>query len=275
VTSATPPLALIFGPVDPSGSDGIPADAVTTAQLGCHSLVAVTALTVQDTAATEDVQPVAPDFLDDQARCLLEDMSVQAIKVGGVYTTETASAIAQVAADYSQVPLVLHLGHRMPLPVDAASQDDAEDLLAATLELLLPQADVVVIESIRLNQWIADGHIDASDLATPMHALQAAGADWVLALGSQQRPGHRAHTLIGPDGQTHTWAWQLPPERNADVGGVLAAALTARLAHGDEMPQAVERAIAYADRTIGISFLPGMGHRVPNRLSDTEPGNPE
>lgn len=96
VAPVTPPLVLVFGPLDPSGSDGLPADAVTCASLGCHGLAAVTALTVRDTAGIEEIHPVTPDLLDDQARCLLEDMSVQAIKVGGLYTAETASVAAQI-----------------------------------------------------------------------------------------------------------------------------------------------------------------------------------
>lgn len=266
VASATPPLVLIFGPVDPTGSDGVPADAVTCARLGCHGLAAVTALTVQDTAGVEEVQAVSPELLDDQARCLLEDMPVQAIKVGALYTAETASAVAQVAADYNQVPLVLHLGQRRPLPEDAAEQDDADDLLAATLELVLPQADVVVVESSRLAQWLADGTLEIGDATSPAHAMLAAGAKWVLTIGSPLRPGHQANVLIGPDGSTSSWPWQTPPDRSGDTGGVLAAALAALLAHGIEMPQAVEQALAHADAAIAASFLPGMGRRIANRI---------
>lgn len=262
----TPPLILIFGPVDPVGADGLPADAVTSARLGCHGLAAATALTVQDTAAIEDIHPVPPELIDDQARCLLEDMSVQAIKVGGIYTAETASVVAQIAADYSQVPLVLHLGPRGLVAEDVAAEDDAEDLLAATLELVLPQTDLVVVEHMRLAQWHADGDIDLGEAATPMHALAAGGAQWVLVLGAPVRPGHHANILLGPGEQTVTWPWQAPPERNTDTGGVAATAAAAMLAQGLDMPKAVEQALRYADGALSTAFLPGMGRRIPNRL---------
>src|SRR3546814_14641347 len=90
-------------------------------------------------------------------------MPVQAIKVGGLYSAEAASVAAQVAADYNQVPLVLHLGQRGLPAHDAASQDDADDLLAATLELVLPQTDLVVVEDLRLAEWHAEGDIDIGD----------------------------------------------------------------------------------------------------------------
>ncbi|AEE65795.1 phosphomethylpyrimidine kinase [Bordetella pertussis] len=267
--SVTPPLVLIIGPVDPSGADGLPADAVSCARLGCHALAAVTALTVQDTAGIEEVHPVAPELLDDQARCLLEDMSVQAIKVGALLSAEAASVAAQIAADYSHVPLVLHLGQRTPLPQDAADQDDADDLLAATLELVLPQTDLVVVEHVRLAQWQADGSIDTSGAPSPAHALLAGGAQWALVLGSPARPGHQVNMLVGPEGQTSTWPWQAPPDRNGDTGGVAAIAAAAMLAQGMEMPRAVEQALAHAERTIAASFLPGMGRRLPNRVAQS------
>src|SRR3546814_9674383 len=107
--AATPPLVLIFGPLDPSGSSSLPADAFTCDSLGCQPFSTLTATLIQDTAGIEDIQPLAPELIDDQARCLLEDMNVQAIKVGPLYTPETVSVLAQIAADYNHVPLVLHL----------------------------------------------------------------------------------------------------------------------------------------------------------------------
>ncbi len=266
VTAVTPPLVLILGPLDPTGADGLPADAVTCAQLGCHGLASVTALTVQDTAGIEDIHPVSPDLLDDQARCLLEDMPVQAIKVGGMFSPETASVVAQLAADYSQVPLVLHLGPRAPTPQDAVEQDDAEELLAATLELVLPQTDLVVVEHMRLAQWQADGSIDTSGSPSPAHALLAGGAQWALVLGSPLRPGHAANVLVGQDGGSFTWTWQAPPARSGDTGGLLAAAAAALLAAGRDVPTAVEQALAHAEQGLAASFTAGMGRPLPNRL---------
>lgn len=263
-----PPLVLVLGPFDPTGTDGLPADAVTCARLGCHALAAATALTVQDTAGIEEIHPVSPELLDDQARCLLEDMPVQAFKVGGLYTAEGASVAAQIAADYSQVPLVLHLGPRALLPEDQEQQDDADDLLAATFELVLPQTDLVVVEHMRLAQWQADGAIDTSGSPTPAHALLAGGAQWALVLGHPTRPGHYTQLLVGPGGQTVNLPWTAPPDRNADTGGVTATAAAALLAQGLEMPQAVEQALLHADQVLAASFLPGMGRRVPHRHVD-------
>jgi Hydroxymethylpyrimidine/phosphomethylpyrimidine kinase len=266
VASATPPLVLLFGPFDPSGADGLPADAVTCAQLGCHAISTLTAVTVQDTAGIEEVHVQPPELLDDQARCLLEDMPVQAIKVGALFSAESVSAVAQIAADYSHLPLVLHLGPRGPAPRDAADQEDADELLAATFELLLPQAHVAVIEHVRLNQWVAEGLVEPGELPSPLHALLAAGAQWALATGNPVRPGHRTNLLVGPENRTASFPWQAPPERSTDTGGVLSCALAAQLAHGLAVPKAVEAALAYSDAAMAAAFQPGMGNRIPNRV---------
>src|SRR3546814_3110659 len=60
---------------------------------------------------------------------------------------------------------------------------------------------------------ISDGDIDIGDAPSPMHALVAGGAQWVLVLGAPVRPGHHANVLLGPDGQTATWPWQRSEER--------------------------------------------------------------
>ena len=269
-----PPLVLVMGALDPTGSDGITADAVTCAMFGCHALTAATAITVQDTANLEDVHPLAPELLDDQARCLLEDMPVQAIKVDGVYSTEVASAIAQVAADYTQVPMVLHLGAQPMSGGTPADLDDAEDLLAATFELLIPQAHVVVVDYAQLNRWIADGHLQIEGLATPMHAFVAAGANWVLTLGAPLRPGHTAHTLIGGSGATAQWPSRAvadrpgATDRSGPIGGAVSIALTALLARGQSVPDAVEQALVHGESAAETAFAAGMGRRISNRTKN-------
>src|SRR5690606_23814138 len=165
VSSPDPTLVLFFGPFDPSGSGNLPADAVTCASLGGHALSVVTAIHVQDTASIEDVCVMTPEFIDDQARCLLEDMNVQAIKAGPLYSTDAVRVLAQIAADYSQLPLVLQLG--TPLDTGAGDDNEPEDVLAAIFELLLPQANLVMAEHGLLAHWQADGILPVVENSAP------------------------------------------------------------------------------------------------------------
>lgn len=261
VQASNLPLVLIFGPFDPSGSSSLPADAVTCATLGCHPLSTLTAILVQDTASLEEIQPISPELIDDQARCLLEDMNVQAIKVGPVYTTEAVSVLAQIAADYSHVPLVLHLS---PTPDESLLDDtDPEELQLALLELLMPQTDIVVADYHLLEQWDAQGIF--AHAGTPAQALLQYGANWILSTGAPLRPGHGSHLLQGPRNETASWSWQAPAARLADADGPLACAITTELAHGHDVQQAVETAISLSAPLAARTFQPGMGQRLINR----------
>jgi hydroxymethylpyrimidine/phosphomethylpyrimidine kinase len=189
-------------------------------------------------------------------------MAVQAIKVGAISSVEAVSAVAQIAADYSQVPLVLHLGPQEISSEEVEDQDETEDVVGATLELLVPQAHVVVIEGRRLNQWITEEVLEAAGQELAPADLQAIGADWVLVTGNQQRPGHLVNILVGPDNLTISWPWTAPPERIRDSGGLVATALAALLATGHGVEDAAKKACAYAEASLNQSFQPGMGQRI-------------
>lgn len=260
------PVVLLFGAFDPTGSDGLPADALTCAALGTHALSVLTSNMVQDSAETESVQAFPPEQIDDQARCLLEDMSVQAIKVGAVSSTEGVSAIAQIAADYSEVPLVLHLGAPSAGTETLSEQEDNDERMGAMIELLIPQSRVVVAEARHLDEWVDEDMLEATGQSSGPQALQAMGADWVMVLGHAQRPGHRVNLLVGPDNQTVSLPWVAPPERLRDTGGMVAAAMCALMAQGLSVSDAAERACRYVERAQAQAFRPGMGGLIANRM---------
>lgn len=259
-----PTLVLFFGPFDPSGSGDLPADAITCAALGGHALSVATAVHVQDTASIEDVCLMTPEFIDDQARCLLEDMNVQAIKAGPLYTTDAVRVLAQIAADYSQLPFVLQLA--TPLETDAAEDADPEDVLSAVFELLLPQADLVLAEHQLLVHWQSDGLLPSTESNAPADALRRYGAQWTLTTGAPIRPGQQAHLLQGPEQATFNWLWQSPGARLSNIDGPLACAATLELARGLPMPQAVEAALRKSAPHAAATFQPGMGYRIINRV---------
>ena len=105
--SGAPPVVLTFAPSDPSGGGGLQADLLTLASMGCHPLSVVTALTVQDTTGVEGVLPMEAEWVADQARCLLEDMPVDAFKIGALASVENIAAVAEILSDYPDVPLIL------------------------------------------------------------------------------------------------------------------------------------------------------------------------
>jgi len=262
VFETSPPLVLLYGPFDPSGSGSLPADAITCSTLGAHALSTVTALHVQDTANIEEIHAITAELIDDQARCLLEDMHVQAIKAGPLYTTDSVRVLAQIAADYPNVPLLLQL-HTAPQALQT-DDFDPDEAINATFELLLPQADLILVDNSVLTQWVADGLLPRRG-QTPAKTLMQFGAKWVLTTGTELRPGQRAYVLHGPEQTLINWPWTPPTSRVSHQNGPLACALTVELARGRTVPDATESALKLALPLTGRAFRPGMGAQIFNR----------
>jgi hydroxymethylpyrimidine/phosphomethylpyrimidine kinase len=74
--TTTPPVVLTFAATDPSGGAGLQADILALASIGCHPLSVVTAITVQDTVGVESVMALDADWINEQARTILEDVQV-------------------------------------------------------------------------------------------------------------------------------------------------------------------------------------------------------
>lgn len=239
--------------------------------MGCHALTVLTGTTVQDSAGLEDAESIAPEWIDDQARSLLEDMPVRAFKVGGLFSAEAVAAVAEILADYSAVPVVLHLGADPPDTGDAETEDSAEEIMAATLELLAPQATVVVADSLRLAQLAADGLIEIdSHEEGAAQALLRRGAAWVLATGLHQPGNIVVNTLRGagdtaaePAGE---YRWPRLPGNFRGAGATLSAALAALLASGMDVRDAVPEAQEYTWQALASGFQPGMGRLLPDRF---------
>jgi hydroxymethylpyrimidine/phosphomethylpyrimidine kinase len=268
---------LVFGLFDPTGRIDMPADSVTCAAQRTHALCVPTGMAVSDTAGIDWLERANAELVDEQARCLLEDMPVNAIKVGTVTCPETASVIASVAADYSEAPMVLQLGPR-ETPHEQADQDldgsEVEPSVGATLELLVPQAAVVVVPASALGRWLNDEVLNNFSPADGPAALLALGATWALVTSYAQRPGSLVNLLLGPEGETIALPCQSAPERVQDLSGLTTTALACGLAHGMTVPEAAKLACDYAVQAAAHAFQCGMGRKLANRASHVAPSTP-
>ncbi|MCQ9615471.1 hydroxymethylpyrimidine/phosphomethylpyrimidine kinase [Paenalcaligenes niemegkensis] len=260
--SSTPPMVLIFGPLDPTGASHMLADAVSCARLGTHALGVTTAIHTQDTTAVEHINLVSPEHMHDQTRCLLEDMHVSAIKAGPLYTAESASVLAQVAADYITVPLVLQL---QSLPDDEliSAEIDPEDVIDALCQLVLPQSDLVVVDRTLLERWKAETYLD-EDLDVYQSILNF-GANWVLSaeLAADGQPAQ--YVLLGQDGSRQQWPASTLPHRLHDTKATLSCAVAALMARQLSLPEAIEQAIVFTEQSAQRNFQAGMGLRILNQ----------
>jgi len=268
-----PPIVMVFAASDPSGGAGLQADIMTLSSMGCHPLSVVTALTVQDSAGVEDVLAIDADWVSDQARALLEDMSVSAFKVGMLGSVENIAAIAEIISDYPDIPLVLD-------PVLSSGRGDelaSEDMIAALRELLLPQTTLLTPNSIEARRLALDesNEEDDPDLAECARRLVGAGAEYVLITGTHEHTPQVVNSLYGENGLIRADPWERLPGSYHGSGCTLASAIAANLANGLELAEAVRDAQDYTWQALENGFRPGMGQYLPDRFfwaREPEPG---
>jgi len=257
-----PPLVLTFAASDPSGGAGLQADILTLASMGCHPLSVVTAITVQDTLGVEGMQALDADWVADQARCLLEDMPVDAFKIGMLGSVEIIAAIAEIVSDYPDVPLILD-------PVLASGRGDelaTDEMQSAMRELLLPQTTILTPNSLEVRRLAEIDDDEKTSLAQCAGKLVELGAEFVLVTGTHEATPQVVNTLYGKDGIVRTDAWARLPGSYHGSGCTLASAIAAMLANGLELSEAVREAQDYTWQALKKAYRPGMGQFLPDRL---------
>ena len=257
-----PPIVLTFAASDPSGGAGMQADILTLASMGCHPLSVLTAITVQDTAGVEGVQALDAEWVADQARCLLEDMPVDAFKIGVLGSVEIIAAIAEIISDYPDVPLVLD-------PVLASGRGDelaTEEMLHAMRELLLPQTTILTPNSLELRRLADVDDDEETSLAACASKLIELGAEYVLVTGTHESTPQVVNTLYSKEGVVRTDSWTRLSGSYHGSGCTLASAIAAMLANGLELPEAVREAQDFTWHALKKAYRPGMGQFLPDRL---------
>ncbi|MFN0041391.1 MAG: hydroxymethylpyrimidine/phosphomethylpyrimidine kinase [Burkholderiales bacterium] len=261
---ASPPIVLVFAATDPGGGAGIQADLLTLASLGCHALSVVTAITVQDTVGVEAVLPMQPQWVTDQARCILDDANVAAFKIGLLGSTDVVAAIAEVVSDYPKIPLILD-------PVLASGRGDelaTEEMIVAIRELLIPQTTLLTPNSLELRRlaWLTSETGDATPLGECAQHLLALGCEYVLATGTHENTEDVVNTLYSAGGIVSSDSWPRLEGTFHGSGCTLASACAATIAKGLRVTDAVRDAQEFTWQALKAAFRSGKGQWVPDRL---------
>ena len=269
---AQPACVLVFNASDPSGAGGLAADISAIASVGAHGLPVVTGAYARDTGEIFDHFAFDEDAVGEQARAIREDVPVQVIKVGFVGTPDNISTIAEIASDYADVPLVAY----MP---DLSWWDESQiDMyLDAFQELLLPQTSVLVGNQGTLWRWLlpdwtGDKAPGARDIA---RAASEHGVAYTLVTGMALPEQHIDNVLATPQTVLCSERFERFEAVFSGAGDTLSAALSAMLASGTELADAVKEALTYLDHCLDGGFRPGMGHVIPDRLFWAQPDEDE
>lgn len=257
MTSEPKGRVLIVAGSDSGGGAGIQADIKAVTALGGFAMTAVTAITVQNTLGVFDVHPIPLKVIRHQISCVASDLGVDAVKTGMLGSIETVETVAEALEAYTgSVPRVID-----PVMVAKGGHPLLEDKAVATVKsLMIPLAGLLTPnapEAERLADVAVDG-INGQRRAA--ERLLRLGASAVLVKGGHI-PGARFTDLLATQkGEVFFEAERIDTSSTHGTGCTLASAISALLAQGVELEEAVERARAYLVEAIKRAPGFGKGH---------------
>lgn len=239
---------------DSCGGAGIQADLKAFSANGVYGMSVITAVTAQNTQGVFDVQDITPSVIAHQIEAVMDDIRVDAIKIGMVSRPETIETIATTLKKYPLPPLVVD-----PVMISKSGYDLLQpEAKKALMELLLPMATLIT-PNLPEAEVILGYRIDTLEkMKEAARDLFTLGCANVLVKG-----GHLSDdaTDVLFDGSTiHLLhAKRLESINTHGTGCTLSSAIAANLAKGLHVKEAVERAKAYITEAIGFGFPLGHG----------------
>jgi len=248
----------VFSGNDPSGGAGIQADIEALLSHGCHTAPVVTALTIQDTQDVIGYTPLDGELVMEQARAVLEDMPVNAFKLGLLPSAEVVEAIHTILKDYPEIPVVLD-------PVLSSGSGTVltdDEVIDAMSGLLLPQATVLTPNSLEARTLAPE----ADTLDACAMALLDRGAEFVLITGTHENTRKVENSLYANHRLLDTFSWERLEGSFHGSGCTLASSIAGLLAQGLEPFSAIHEAQEYTWQALAAGYRIGMGQQLPNRL---------
>ncbi|MBB3230502.1 bifunctional hydroxymethylpyrimidine kinase/phosphomethylpyrimidine kinase [Halomonas stenophila] len=241
------PHTLTIAGSDPSGGAGLQGDLKTLSALGTYATNVITAVIAQNTRGVAAVHPVPAPVIAEQLDNLLEDVHIDAVKIGMVADREVAEAIAAALRRHRPRWIVLDpvmVAKSGDILVDAAG-------IAAVRDVLVPLADVItpnLPEAAVLLDSEAPRTPDAMEAMLP--GLQALKAPYVLLKGGHLSGEGCPDLLATPAGSAWLPAPRIATDNLHGTGCALSSAIAARLAHlpPDASIEAIAEAIGEAKR---------------------------
>ncbi len=245
--------ALTIAGSDPSGGAGLQADLKTFHQHGVYGMSVVTLLTVQNTRGVTRVETLTPELVIQQLESVLSDIAPGAAKSGALGTAAIVEALASAAKTFTfpfVVDPVMISKHGHPLLDPRAQHMLVSELLPVTT-LLTPNTHEAAVLSGRTVETLDDAREAAK-------ALMQLGPKNVLVKGGHL-DGDPVDVLIIGDGTLIEFrTGRIQTRQTHGTGCTLSAAITAHLAAGLSMRDAVDRAKRWL--TQAIASAPGFGH---------------
>lgn len=251
----TPPRILSIAGSDSSGGAGIQADIKTIAMLGGYAMTAITTVTAQNTVGVQAIAPMSGDVVAKQIASCLDDIGVDAIKIGMLHDVEIISAVADALVGV-KAPIVVD-------PVMIATSGAALIDPKAIMELrerLFPKATLITPNLPELGHLLERNLTDSSQMAKAAEELSNMTGAAVLAKG-----GHTGDERIidilyqpGPNARAVQFDHQrIDTPHTHGTGCTLSSAVATLIGHGQPLEHAVRLGRNFVLRA--IEAAPGFG----------------
>ena len=250
------PAALTIAGSDSSGGAGIQADLKTFSALGVYGASAITALTAQNTRGVEAVQAVAPTMVQAQISAVLDDIAIDAIKIGMLGDKDLIEAVFATLARKSTALIVLD-----PVMI---SKSGAQLLPLEAVDSLRQHLSVADLITPNLHE--AETLLGCDPIRGPEEMRTAAtrlrddlGAPAVLLKGGHLKDGDSTDLLLDSSGESWLGAARIETRNTHGTGCTLSAAIAALSARGQPLFDAVAGAKDYLSAALAQADRLGIG----------------
>lgn len=227
---------------DSGGGAGIQADLKTFSALGCYGMTAITAITAQNTLGVTGIHGIPAAMLKAQLDAVLQDIGVDAVKIGMLHAPETVHVVAEAIRRYDLRHVVLD-------PVMVATSGDqliAEETVQVLVQELFPLATLVTPNLDEAGWLVGRGIHSVGDMESAAQDLLRLGACGVLLKGGHLPGNWVVDLLVDTAGLRHTLeSARIITHNGHGTGCTLSSAIAAYLAQGLTLEDAVVRARTY------------------------------
>ena len=250
-----PPTALTIAGSDSGGGAGAQADLKTFHASGVHGMSALTSVTVQNSLGVTGRYDVPPHAVAEQIESVATDIGVGAAKTGMLASAPIMAAIAAAVQRLRITPLVVD-------PVAASQHGDPlldDDAFASLRDVIIPLATLVTpnLNEVRLLTGLEVN--DVAGMHEAARAMHAFGPAWVLIKGGHLPAGDAVDVLYDGETFTELAAPRLDSRHTHGSGDTLAAAITASLARGLDVPDAVRVGKRFVSGAVADAYPLGTG----------------
>ncbi len=243
---------------DSGGGAGIQADLKTFAALGCFGMSALTALTAQNTMGVRAIHAVPLDMLEAQIAAVVEDIGVDAVKIGMLHSGATVHSVAAALDRHGLARVVFD---PVMVATSGATLIDRE-AVEVLVELMFPRALLITPNLDEAALLVGRPLASEADMEAAARQMLSMGARAVLLKGGHLQ-GDTVSDLLLAAGAEPLWmrAPRIASANTHGTGCTLSSAIAAHLALGAALPEAVQKARAYVRGALeaGAAVRTGAG----------------